>query len=63
MSIDNITTNPKISTCYPYNGGYCWYRLPCGICQRTNQICPLMSNGGWEISWTTETGETENAEG
>lgn len=22
-------------------GEYCVYRLPCGICTRTNQICPL----------------------
>ena len=22
-------------------GEYCGYRLPCGICTRTNQICPL----------------------
>lgn len=21
---------------------YCAYRLPCGICTRTNSVCPLM---------------------
>ena len=28
---------------------YCSYRLPCGICQRTNSICPL--NGGIYATW------------
>ena len=23
---------------------YCAYRLPCGICQRTNAVCPLSAN-------------------
>jgi len=27
---------------------YCWYRLPCGICTRTNSMCPL---GKGEITW------------
>lgn len=33
---------------------YCSYRLPCGICQRTNSVCPL--NGGtWTPTWTSAT--------
>ena len=28
---------------------YCSYRLPCGICQRTNSICPL--SGGIYTTW------------
>lgn len=24
---------------------HCEYRLPCGICQRTNTICPLQTQG------------------
>ena len=23
---------------------YCWHRLPCGICDRTNQQCPKAGN-------------------
>lgn len=23
---------------------YCQYRLPCGICTRTNSMCPLITN-------------------
>ena len=33
---------------------YCSYRLPCGICQRTNSICPL-SDGTWTPTWTSVT--------
>lgn len=29
---------------------YCFYRLPCGICQRTNSICPL-GGGTWTPTW------------
>jgi len=25
-------------------GSYCFYRLPCGVCTRTNSICPLSCN-------------------
>ena len=31
---------------------YCNFRLPCGICQRTNSICPL-SGGICTPTWTT----------
>lgn len=30
---------------------YCSYRLPCGICQKTNSICPL--SGGTLASVTS----------
>jgi len=33
-----------------YNAEYCTYRLPCGICTRTNAMCPLQNN--WHISWS-----------
>lgn len=23
------------------NSEFCWYRLPCGICTKTNSMCPL----------------------
>ncbi len=34
---------------------WCSWRLPCGICQRTNSICPVSGgSGGWHINptWT-----------
>ena len=31
---------------------YCSYRLPCGICQRTNSICPL-SGGTCTPTWAS----------
>lgn len=34
---------------------YCTYRLPCGICQRTNSVCPL-SGGICTPTWTISTG-------
>ena len=42
---------------------YCAYRLPCGICTRTNSYCPIF-NGTVGITWTTEstsTGVTVNS--
>ena len=35
------TTNYPLENNY---GQYCFNRLPCGICTRTNQMCPLVSN-------------------
>ena len=32
---------------------YCAYRLPCGICTRTNSYCPLFS-GTFDVTCTTE---------
>lgn len=39
---------------------YCFYRLPCGICQRTNSMCPLAGGTStptwtpkWEVTCTT----------
>lgn len=42
---------------------YCTYRLPCGICSRTNSYCPIF-NGTVDITWTPEstgTGVTVNS--
>ena len=36
---------------------YCSYRLPCGVCQRTNSICPLsdgIQKSPWNISCTSD---------
>lgn len=38
-------------TTYSY-GQYCWFRLPCGICTRTNQHCPVRG-GTVEITCTS----------
>lgn len=39
---------------YEFNPEYCIYRLPCGICERTNNICPLQKNG-YKIDYTRPT--------
>ena len=31
-------------TTYPKPWEYCSYRLPCGLCQRTNMLCPYYTN-------------------
>lgn len=35
-----------------YDSINCIYRLPCGICTRTNTICPMQTT---QITWTTNT--------
>lgn len=35
----------------PNYSQYCLYRLPCGICTRTNNICPLNCNGTALPTW------------
>lgn len=30
---------------YEFNSENCLYRLPCGICERTNKMCPLKKSG------------------
>ena len=40
--------NPTGTNAEPNHYEYCWYRLPCGICTRTNSMCPL---GKGEITW------------
>lgn len=54
-----------------YDTNYCWHRLPCGICERTNQQCPKAGNqfyyqgiqtnpcGGLSTTATTATGSGE----
>lgn len=29
---------------------FCAYRLPCGICTRTNCACPLPKSSTWEVT-------------
>ena len=41
---------------------YCSYRLPCGICTRTNSHCPLYY-GYPNITWTASDQATINANG
>lgn len=42
------TSGTNVTNAEPNYHEYCWYRLPCGICTRTNSMCPL---GKAEISW------------
>lgn len=37
------------------NGGWCAYRLPCGICEKLEREC-LKKNGGPTITWTSTNG-------
>ena len=36
----------------PCQAQYCWERLPCGICRRTNRQCPYGGYNQYEIVWT-----------
>ena len=36
---------------------YCAWRLPCGICERTNKVCPTGYSGP-SITWTTASSST-----
>lgn len=38
---------------FPNYSQYCFYRLPCGICTRTNEFCPFNCNGQGTVapSW------------
>lgn len=36
----------------PDNVQYCWERLPCGVCRRTNQPCPYGGHNQYDIVWT-----------
>lgn len=44
---------------YEFNRENCLYRLPCGICERTNKTCPLQKNeysSGYIRATTVATG-------
>lgn len=30
----------------------CFNRLPCGICTRTNEMCPFSCQGNYGITWS-----------
>lgn len=40
---------------FPNYSQYCLYRLPCGICTRTNSVCPLSGNSTITPSWLPNT--------
>lgn len=48
--MDNYYTgeNSKLNQIY-YDNTNCWYCLPCGICTKTNSMCPFRTN---KITWT-----------
>ena len=43
--------NDKTTTGIADYTNYCWLRLPCGICERTNSMCPLVGNARIEPTW------------
>ena len=44
-------TSTTTNTTGWHNGNYCMYRLPCGVCTRTNSVCPLNGYQGpiWKL--------------
>lgn len=62
VNSDKFDTTGSIN----YNYNYCFHRLPCGVCMRTNSICP-MSEQSIQPTWgpntiTTNTGTTIGTE-
>lgn len=47
----STTYVPTGTNAEPNYHEYCWYRLPCGICTRTNEFCPLSGNSKVTPSW------------
>ena len=47
---------------YEFNPEFCLYRLPCGICERTNNMCPLQKSG-YEIDYRRPTTVTTDSTG
>ena len=39
---------------YEFNPEHCLYRLPCGLCERTNNMCPLQKSE-YKVDWTRPT--------
>lgn len=52
--MDNYYTeeNSTLNQIY-YDSTNCWYRLPCGICTKTNSVCPFYT---YKITWTCGNG-------
>lgn len=48
---DWVVPNPTPTPCNPPWGSYggCPYRLPCGRCRKTGQMCPVSS--GYYVTW------------
>jgi len=57
--MDNYYTgeNLKLNQIY-YGSTNCWYLLPCGICTKTNSMCPLYTHNTPKITWTCGNGTT-----
>ena len=54
---DNMAANTTSTTTTGYGyQQYCYNRLPCGICTRTNSMCPLNTN--INVTWTCGTTAT-----
>ena len=57
MDMDMDSQNQSASNVYDQQTNYCWYRLPCGLCQRTGQQCPkAYSLQGWTVTTATNAG-------
>ena len=68
MGTEVINTGTYVPTCTGIDyTQYCVYRLPCGICTRTNQICPLNYGSNqpiitWTSDFTTSCSSSESLE-
>lgn len=40
---------------YPIYSNVCMFRLPCGLCSRTMQTCPMGDNGNIKVTWDVNT--------
>lgn len=49
--VDWVVPNPAPTPCNPPWGSYgsCPYRLPCGRCRKTGQMCPM--SGNYYVTW------------
>lgn len=55
QATSNLNSTIGTSTADSYSN-YCSYRLPCGVCIRTNAMCPKQYSPS--ITWTTSTNPT-----
>ena len=47
--VNPLESHTTTATSADIYNAYCNYRLPCGICTRTNSMCPRWNQ--WSITW------------
>lgn len=56
QTTSNLNSHTTSTTTADSYSNYCSYRLPCGICIRTNAMCPKWYSHS--ITWTASTNPT-----